>query len=123
MQNTYRLNEEGNRPWGSWQVVAMGKGYVVKKIVVLPYQALSLQMHHHRGEHWLVSKGEAFVTLGEDSFSLVAGKAVDIPKKTKHQLQNLTDETLEVIEIQMGQILNEEDIIRFKDRYNRINRD
>lgn len=122
MQNTYQLNEEGKRPWGSWQVVAIGKGYVVKKIVVFPHQALSLQMHHHRGEHWLVSKGQAFVTLGDDSFPLVEGKAIDIPKKTKHQLQNLTDETLEVIEIQMGKILNEEDIVRFKDRYNRINR-
>ncbi|MBQ8250602.1 MAG: phosphomannose isomerase type II C-terminal cupin domain [Alphaproteobacteria bacterium] len=117
---SYQLNEEGVRPWGKWQVIGVGKGYIVKKLQILPKASLSLQMHHYRAEHWVVVKGKAHVQVGEKEFDLTKGMVVDIPKKTKHQLENLSNQPLEVIEVQMGKILNEEDIVRFKDLYNRV---
>ena len=102
------------------EVIGVGNGYVVKKLRVLPQSSLSLQLHHHRAEHWVVVRGKAHVQVGERTIDLSKGMVVDIPKKTKHQLENLSNQPLEVIEIQMGKILNEEDIVRFKDRYNRV---
>lgn len=119
MQTNYKIGEEGLRPWGKWQVVSMGKNYVVKKITVQPNASLSLQKHHYRAEHWLVAQGTALVTLDKQIFPLTAGHAVDIPKNTPHRLENKTSSPLEIIEIQMGKILNEEDIVRFRDSYGR----
>lgn len=115
----YKINEKGKRPWGEWQVVSVGKKYVVKRIKINPNSSLSLQLHHYRGEHWVIASGKAMVTIGDARFELKAGKAVDIPKKTKHRIENLTNEPVEFIEIQMGKILNEEDIVRYKDAYGR----
>ena len=115
----YKVNEEGKRPWGEWKVVSVGKQYVVKRIIINPKSSLSLQMHHHRAEHWVIAQGTAMVTVGENRFEVKAGKAVDIPKKTKHRIENLTDKPVEFVEIQMGKILNEEDIVRYKDAYGR----
>ncbi len=119
MQTNYHLGEEGKRPWGTWKVIAMGKGYIVKKIIVNPLSSLSLQLHHHRGEHWLIAKGTAHITLSSSTFDLSQGSCVDIPPKTPHRIQNLTPSPLEFIEIQLGKILNEEDIVRFRDSYGR----
>jgi mannose-6-phosphate isomerase-like protein (cupin superfamily) len=115
----YQLNEKDNRPWGSWEVVNIGNKYIVKKIVVNPHSALSLQLHHHREEHWVITSGKAIITIGEKRMELLPGKAVMIPKETKHRMENITDEPIEFIEIQMGNILDENDIVRFEDRYNR----
>lgn len=115
----YKINEKGKRPWGEWKVVSVGKQYVVKRIKINPYSSLSLQLHHYRGEHWVIASGKAMVTIGDNRFELEAGKAVDIPKKTKHRIENLTNEPVEFIEVQMGKILNEEDIVRYKDAYGR----
>lgn len=100
--------------------LGVGDGYVVKKIEVVPGASLSLQMHKHRREHWLVVQGMAMVTVGEDIVCLAAGQSVDIPVETKHRLENKSNNLVEVIEIQMGQILDENDIVRFEDVYNRI---
>lgn len=118
----YKLNEQGQRPWGTWEVIGIGNRYIVKKISVNPKSALSLQLHHHRGEHWVIVEGKAVVTVGEDIQELTAGKSVDIPKETKHRIENKTDAPLQFIEIQMGEILDEKDIVRFEDRYNRVNK-
>jgi len=120
MAINYQLHEKGDRPWGSWEVIALGQKHIVKKISVNPHASLSLQLHHHRGEHWVITSGHPTVTLGEEQQELSPGKAVDIPKETKHRIENHTNEPVEFIEIQMGDILDENDIVRFVDMYNRV---
>lgn len=116
----YKMHEKGDRPWGSWEVINVGNKHIVKKITVNPHSALSLQMHHHRGEHWIITSGKPTVTIGDERQELMAGKVVTIPKETKHRMENMTDEPVEFIEIQMGDILDERDIVRYDDRYNRV---
>ena len=120
MTINYQLHEKGERPWGNWEVINLGRKYIVKKISVNPHSSLSLQLHHHRGEHWVITQGHPLVTLGEEQIELYPGKAVDIPKETKHRIENKTDEPVEFIEIQMGDVLDENDIVRFVDQYNRV---
>ena len=120
MTINYQLHEKGERPWGNWEVISLGRNHIVKKISVNPHSSLSLQLHHHRGEHWVITQGHPLVTLGEEQMKLSPGKAVDIPKETKHRIENKTDEQVEFIEIQMGDILDEKDIVRFVDQYNRV---
>lgn len=115
----YKLNEKGDRPWGNWEVINVGNKHIVKKITVNPHSSLSLQMHYHRGEHWIITSGNPTVTIGEDKMELEPGKVVTIPKETKHRMENVTNEPIEFIEIQMGDILDERDIVRYDDRYNR----
>jgi mannose-6-phosphate isomerase-like protein (cupin superfamily) len=115
----YQLNEKDNRPWGSWEVITVGNKYIVKKIIVNPHSALSLQMHHHREEHWVFTLGKAMVTVGDERKELVSGQTAFIQKETKHRVENTTDEPVEFIEIQLGDTLDENDIVRFEDRYNR----
>ena len=116
----YKMHEKGDRPWGTWEVINVGNKHIVKKITVNPHSALSLQMHHHRGEHWIITSGNPTVTIGEEKQELSPGKVVSIPKETKHRMENMTDEPVEFIEIQMGDILDERDIVRYDDRYNRV---
>ena len=118
----YKLNEIGERPWGQWKCIAVGDKHITKIITVNPGASLSLQMHEYRTEHWVVTKGTPSITVGNVKKVYNFGQSVDIPVKTKHRLENLTDETAEVIEIQMGDILDENDIIRFEDIYNRVNK-
>lgn len=108
-----------HRPWGSFQSLASGSGYQVKHIVVKPGAALSLQMHHKRAEHWTVIKGKAIVTCGEQEQELQVNESVFIPLGAKHRLVNEQSEMLEVIEVQVGEYLGEDDIVRFEDRYGR----
>ncbi|OGT73810.1 MAG: mannose-1-phosphate guanylyltransferase/mannose-6-phosphate isomerase [Gammaproteobacteria bacterium RIFCSPLOWO2_02_FULL_57_10] len=107
------------RPWGSYESLAIGKGYQVKHIVVKPGASLSLQLHHHRAEHWIVVKGSATVTCDERVFTLEANESTFIPRGSKHRLQNQTSETVELIEVQTGDYLGEDDIVRFDDIYGR----
>lgn len=107
------------RPWGCYEGVDVGETFQVKRITVNPGAALSLQMHHKRAEHWIVVKGTAKVTRGDDVFTLIANQSTYIPIGTKHRLENPDTVPLEMIEVQSGSYLGEDDIVRFEDRYNR----
>lgn len=108
------------RPWGSYESLAMGVGYQVKHIAVKPGASLSLQMHQHRAEHWIVVKGSATVTCDDNVFTLNANESTFIPLGSKHRLQNKTAEPVELIEVQTGSYLGEDDIVRFDDIYGRV---
>jgi mannose-1-phosphate guanylyltransferase/mannose-6-phosphate isomerase len=108
------------RPWGSYESLAVGEGFQVKHIIVKPGGSLSLQMHHHRAEHWIVVKGSATVTCDERVFSLQANESTFIPLGSKHRLQNLGETPVELIEVQTGSYLAEDDIVRFEDIYGRV---
>lgn len=111
------------RPWGSYSVLEEGPHYKIKRIEVLPGARLSLQMHHHRSEHWVVVSGTALVEIGGQERLLVENQAVDIAKATTHRLANPGKVPLEIIEIQSGPYLEEDDIVRFDDVYGRIKDD
>lgn len=109
------------RPWGWFESLAVGEGFQVKRIVVNPGQALSLQSHNHRAEHWIVVAGTAEVTIGEDFRKLVtANESVYVPLGAVHRLENPGKIPVEMIEVQTGAYLGEDDIIRYEDRYARI---
>jgi mannose-1-phosphate guanylyltransferase/mannose-6-phosphate isomerase len=108
------------RPWGSYQCLDSGNNYQVKRIIIKPGQRISLQIHHYRSEHWVVVNGKANVTCGEDHFILNRNESTYIPLGIKHRLENVTDELLEIIEVQSGSYLGEDDIVRFDDDYQRI---
>ncbi|SNR77488.1 mannose-1-phosphate guanylyltransferase / mannose-6-phosphate isomerase [Humidesulfovibrio mexicanus] len=110
------------RPWGSYSVLEEGPHYKIKRIEVLPGARLSLQMHHHRSEHWVVVSGTALVEIGGEERLLVENQAVDIAKATTHRLANPGKVALEIIEIQSGPYLEEDDIVRFDDVYGRVKR-
>jgi mannose-1-phosphate guanylyltransferase/mannose-6-phosphate isomerase len=107
------------RPWGYYESVDTGPGYQVKRIVVGAGQALSLQRHRHRAEHWVVVSGIARVTRDDEVIDLVKNQSVYIPLGAKHRLENPGAEPLQVVEVQSGEYLGEDDIERFEDRYDR----
>jgi len=107
------------RPWGSFESLSQGQRYQVKHIVVHPGQSISLQCHHHRSEHWVVVKGTARVTKGQSVSLLSENESVYIPLGCIHRLENPGSIDLEVIEIQSGSYLGEDDIIRYEDQYQR----
>ena len=108
-----------HRPWGYYQDVDQGNDFRVKRIAVKPGGQLSLQLHRHRAEHWVVVTGTALVTKGEQVVELQANQSAYIPAGVKHRLENRTDVLLELIEVQTGSYLGEDDIIRFEDGYGR----
>ena len=108
------------RPWGHYTVLSSGQGYKMKKIVVNPGQVLSLQMHYHRSEHWIVISGTAKVTIGETEQMVHENESVFVPQTTKHRLENPGRLRLEIIEVQNGSYLGEDDIVRFEDMYGRV---
>ncbi|MFY8044859.1 MAG: mannose-1-phosphate guanylyltransferase/mannose-6-phosphate isomerase, partial [Rhodoferax sp.] len=107
------------RPWGWYDSVDAGERFQVKRIVVKPGAALSLQMHHHRAEHWIVVSGTAKVTQGDKAFLLSENESTFIPLGTTHRLENPGKVELEMIEVQSGSYLGEDDIVRFEDVYGR----
>jgi len=107
------------RPWGSYETLAQGPGFQVKHIVVDPGHALSLQLHRQRSEHWIVVRGTAEVTVGDTVSVLNENESTFIPVGTKHRLANCGELPLEIVEVQSGAYLGEDDIIRFDDRYGR----
>lgn len=109
------------RPWGYYIVLEQGTGFKVKRIVVLPGQRLSLQYHCHRSEHWVVVKGAANIVKGDAHQILFENESIYIPKETLHRLENMGSEPLEVIEVQVGSYLEEDDIVRVDDMYGRTN--
>jgi mannose-1-phosphate guanylyltransferase / mannose-6-phosphate isomerase len=108
-----------HRPWGSYQAIDRGERFQVKRIVVKPGGRLSLQMHHHRAEHWIVVRGTARVTIGAETETLHENQSIYIPMGAKHRLENPGKIDLELIEIQTGSYLGEDDIVRIEDDYRR----
>lgn len=108
------------RPWGAYTILEEGQGYKVKRIEVIPGKRLSLQLHHQRSEHWVVITGTARVTRGEEVYDLQAGMSTGIPVETPHRLENPGQTLLEIIEIQNGPYLGEDDIVRLQDDFGRL---
>ncbi len=109
-----------HRPWGSYESVDTGKNFQVKRIIVKPGAKLSLQMHHHRAEHWIVVSGAARVTCDDKVFLLQENESTFIPLGAKHRLENPGKVPLHLIEVQSGAYLGEDDIVRFEDTYGRV---
>ena len=108
------------RPWGSYESVIRMDNFQVKHIIVKPGGKLSLQSHHHRSEHWIIVKGIAEVICGEKSYQVYANQSTYIPKEIKHRLENLQEAPLHLIEVQVGNYLGEDDIVRYDDVYGRV---
>ena len=113
------LHRKVYRPWGAYDSIDMGERFQVKRITVNPGAALSLQMHHHRAEHWIVVSGTAKVTRGDETLLLSENESTYIPLGVKHRLENPGKVPLELIEVQSGSYLGEDDIVRFEDVYGR----
>jgi mannose-1-phosphate guanylyltransferase/mannose-6-phosphate isomerase len=111
------------RPWGLYTVLGSGPGFKIKKIVVNPGQILSLQMHYHRSEHWIVISGTAEVTIGASQHSVYENESVFVPQTARHRLENAGIVPLVIIEVQNGSYLGEDDIVRFEDIYGRQDAD
>jgi mannose-1-phosphate guanylyltransferase/mannose-6-phosphate isomerase len=118
-KDEYRLHRTVYRPWGSYTVLEEQERYQIKRLTVNPGAKLSLQMHHHRSEHWVVVKGTATVTCGEETFLVHENESTYISAGKKHRLENEGVISLELIEVQNGSYLGEDDIIRFDDVYGR----
>lgn len=119
-RDTTRLHKTVFKPWGYFTNLNKGDGYLTKIMCVLPNQKLSLQSHKHRSEHWVVLEGKAYVIKDNREYNVYPGESIDIPLGCIHSLQNPYDEELKVIEVQKGDILSEEDIIRYEDVYGRV---
>ena len=119
MENKYVIGDEDFRPWGHWRTIDCGDGFVVKRITVNSGAILSLQNHKHRNEHWTIVQGLGYVTLGKDVTPLNIGECISIPALMWHRIENRGDVPLVFIEVQTGDILDENDIVRIEDKYGR----
>jgi mannose-1-phosphate guanylyltransferase/mannose-6-phosphate isomerase len=122
-RSEFRHHQKVHRPWGQFEPIGGGARYQVKRLTVKPGETLSLQMHHHRAEHWVVVSGTARVTRGEETFLLSENQSTYIPLGEVHRLANPGTIPLEIIEVQSGSYLGEDDIVRFEDMYNRDSTD
>ena len=118
-RSEHRHHQRVHRPWGAFESIDAGERYQVKRLTVNPGESLSLQMHHHRAEHWIVVSGTARVTCDDKTFLLAENQSTYIPVGTTHRLENPGKIPLEIIEVQSGGYLGEDDIVRFEDIYNR----
>ena len=116
---TIKPREFDRRPWGTYEVLDEGDLFKVKRIEVLPGKRLSYQKHAQRAEHWFVVSGQAKVTLNDQDIVVPAGHAIDIPIGAAHRVENEADETLVFIEVQRGNYLGEDDIVRLQDDFGR----
>lgn len=116
---SHKLHKTVYRPWGSYTVLEEGAHFKIKRIEVKPKSSLSLQMHQHRSEHWVVLKGEAQIVNGDQTLTIQRDESTFIPAGHKHRLSNKSDEPLIIIEVQTGKYVGEDDIIRFEDKYGR----
>jgi mannose-1-phosphate guanylyltransferase/mannose-6-phosphate isomerase len=116
---TYKLHKTVLRPWGTYTVLEEGPGFKIKRIVVKPGASLSLQMHYHRSEHWVVVSGTAKVLNGEQELLVRTNESTFIRAGHRHRLENPGKLDLVMIEVQSGSYLGEDDIVRFEDRYGR----
>ena len=115
-----QMLQRTERPWGWFETVSEQVGNKVKRIRVYPGQQISLQKHHRRSEHWVVVLGTALVTVGGQRSALAVGQHIDIPLGEVHRLANLTRGPVEIIEVQLGDYLGEDDIERLQDDYGRV---
>ena len=113
------LHRQVFRPWGSYDSLENEDGFQVKRLIVNPGAVLSLQMHHRRAEHWVVVRGTATITLDDDEFELNVNESTHIPVGAKHRIANHGAEPVHIIEVQCGDYLGEDDIVRFEDKYGR----
>ena len=113
------LHRKVHRPWGWYDSIDEGERFKVKRIMVNPKSSLSLQMHHHRAEHWIVVKGTAEITNGDQLITLTENQSTFIPLGQQHRLSNPGQIPLEIIEVQSGSYLGEDDIVRFEDTFGR----
>lgn len=120
-RDEYQSHKKVYRPWGSYESLVSADRFQVKRIIVKPGAKLSLQMHHHRAEHWIVVSGTALVTCGDKEYVLSEDQSTYIPLGTRHRLANTGVIPLELIEVQSGSYLGEDDIVRFEDVYGRSN--
>jgi mannose-1-phosphate guanylyltransferase len=117
--DAHKIHQTVFRPWGTYTVLEEGPHFKIKRIVVKPHSSLSLQSHEHRNEHWVVVEGAATVTNGQRTFTVNTNESTYIPAGNKHRLENTTNEPLAIIEVQSGNYLGEDDIVRFNDQYGR----
>lgn len=122
-RSEYVDHPQVSRPWGHYETIDAGQRYQVKRIVVLPGESLSLQMHYHRAEHWVVVCGTARVVCGDSEKIVSENQSTYIPLGVKHSLSNPGKVPLELVEVQSGTYLGEDDIVRFEDRYGRLTKD
>ncbi len=120
MSVSYKVGEMGERPWGTWEALAVGSNYIVKRIIVNPHQKLSLQSHEFRSEHWIIASGTGTVTLDDKTFDTPQDTHIYIEKQQKHRMENKTDFPVVFIEVQTGDTLDENDIQRYEDIYGRV---
>jgi mannose-1-phosphate guanylyltransferase/mannose-6-phosphate isomerase len=118
-RSEHALHREVFRPWGSYDSLDQGDRFQVKRLVVRPGGVLSLQLHHHRAEHWIVVSGSARITRGEETFELEENQSTYIPVGMRHRIENRGTVPLHIIEVQSGGYLGEDDIVRFEDKYGR----
>jgi len=122
LKNNYKSKKNiFYRPWGNYTNLFKGKNFLIKEIFVKPKGILSLQKHYHRSEHWLITKGKPKITLNNKKITLKTNEDIFIPKKAIHRIENSSNKPVKIIEAQIGSILKETDIVRFKDIYGRIN--
>jgi mannose-1-phosphate guanylyltransferase / mannose-6-phosphate isomerase len=117
--DAYKLHRTVARPWGAYTVLEDGLGFKIKRIEVKASAALSLQLHHRRSEHWVVVRGRARVTRGDEVFEISTNESTYIPVETRHRLENPGVDPLVIIEVQCGDYLGEDDIVRYDDKYGR----
>lgn len=117
--DTAHLPAAVRRPWGTYATLKEEDGYKVKRITVMPGQALSLQYHHQRAEHWVVVQGTAMVQIGDEQYKTLPGQYRYIPLKERHRLTNIGQDELVLVEVQCGGYLGEDDIVRLADTYGR----
>jgi mannose-6-phosphate isomerase len=118
-QEHYHAGQSDERPWGSWKVIEADPAFVVKVIEVKTGERLSLQYHNHRSEHWVVVTGSGKVTIGGDILQVERGTHIYVPRETKHRISNDGDQKMVLVEIQFGERLEEDDIVRVADDYAR----
>ena len=110
-----------SRPWGSYEILVSGPGFQIKRITVKAESRLSLQWHRHRDETWVVARGTAKVMVGEEEQTLGRGQSMFVPRNTHHRIENISSvESLEIIEVQTGDYLGEDDIVRVEDDFGRV---
>ena len=119
-RNYFKKKNVFHRPWGSYVNLFNGKEFLIKELYINPNGKLSLQKHHHRAEHWLITQGNPRITLNKDTFIKKPNDHIFIPQKAIHRIQNFGKKPVRIIEAQLGSILNESDIVRYQDIYGRI---
>jgi mannose-6-phosphate isomerase len=115
----YAAGERGERPWGAWEVLVLGRTYVVKRLTIKPGKRISLQFHRRRSENWIIAEGRARVQIGDAVDVMEAGASAQVPRLAIHRLANVGRTALVVIEVQRGTLLDERDIVRLDDDHGR----